>query len=93
LIGIAVSLGYAAGFGFPMMFACWPIPAIWTAWLGESEAPRYCINQNIFYYCAAAINIGSDVLIALIPIPQLWKLSFSVKKKLLLSAVFSVGFM
>jgi hypothetical protein len=67
--------------------------AVWTAWLGESEAPDYCINQNIFYYCAAAVNIGSDVLIALIPIPQLWKLRFSLRKKLLLSAVFSVGFM
>jgi hypothetical protein len=67
--------------------------AIWTVWLGESEAPAYCINQNTFYYCAAAVNIGSDVLIALIPIPQLWKLRFSVRKKLLLSAIFGVGFM
>ncbi|KAF2831752.1 hypothetical protein CC86DRAFT_431686, partial [Ophiobolus disseminans] len=53
----------------------------------------YCINQNIFYYWAAAVNIANDILIALIPIPELWKLNFSVRKKVLLSAVFGVGFM
>jgi hypothetical protein len=57
------------------------------------KAPVYCINQNLFYYFAAAANISSDVMIALIPIPQLWKLNLTLKKRLLLSAVFGVGFM
>lgn len=57
------------------------------------KAPVYCINQNLFYYFAAAANISSDVLIALIPIPPLWKLNMNLKERLLLSAVFGVGFM
>ncbi|KAJ8107711.1 hypothetical protein OPT61_g8678 [Boeremia exigua] len=89
--GIALSIGYAAGFGLAMTFACWPIPAIWTAWTME-EKPTYCIDQNLFYYCAAAANISSDLMIAIIPIPQLWKLKLTLKKKLLLSAIFGVGF-
>ena len=57
------------------------------------KAPVYCIDQNLFYYCAAAANISSDVMIALIPIPQLWKLNLTLKKRLLLWSVFGVGFM
>lgn len=56
------------------------------------KAPVYCINQNLFYYFAAAVNIGSDLMIALIPIPQLWKLNLTLKKRLLLSTIFGVGF-
>jgi len=56
------------------------------------EKPVYCIDQNLFYYFAAAANISSDIVIALIPIPQLWRLNLTIKKKLLLSAVFGVGF-
>lgn len=47
----------------------------------------------MFYYFAAAANISSDVMIVLIPIPQLWKLRLTLKKKLLLSSIFGVGFM
>jgi hypothetical protein len=57
------------------------------------KTPVYCINQNLFYYFAAAVNIGSDLLIALIPIPQLLRLNLNLNKKLFLSAVFGVGFM
>ena len=65
--------------------------AIWTGWSKE-HAPRYCINQNAFFLTASGVNIGIDVLIGLIPLPHLWRLKLSLKKKLMLIAIFSVGF-
>jgi len=67
-------------------------PALWTSWDREHPLPNYCIDLIVFYYCAAAINITIDVIVALIPIPELWRLTMSWKKKLMLCAIFSVGF-
>ncbi|UPX11213.1 uncharacterized protein EKO05_0001833 [Ascochyta rabiei] len=91
LVGIALAIGYSVGFGLTMTFSCWPISAIWTRWAME-KTPVYCINLKLFYYIAAAVNISSDLLIALIPIPQLWRLNLSLRRKLYLLAVFGVGF-
>lgn len=106
-IGIGLSVAYVIGFGLTMVFACWPIQgraivssqwtstdmciAIWTGWSKE-HAPRYCINQNAFFLTASGVNIGIDVFIGLIPLPHLWRLKLSLKKKLMLIAIFSVGF-
>lgn len=61
--------------------------------LGQGEDTCLLHHQNLFYYFAAAVNISSDLMIALTPIPQLWKLSLTLKKRVLLSAIFGVGFM
>lgn len=106
-IGIGLSVAYIAGFGSSMVFACWPISckttgrrraaktdqliAIWTAW-STVEDPKYCIDQNIFFYTGSGADISIDILIALIPFPHLWRLKLSMKKKLMLIAIFSVGF-
>jgi hypothetical protein len=54
--------------------------AIWTAWEME-KAPAYCTDQILFHYFAAGINIALDVMIALIPITQQWKLTLDLKKE------------
>lgn len=75
-----------------MTFACKPISAVWTSWDGTRKAD-YCINENTFYLVAAALNIGLDIGIVLIPIPELIRLNLSSRKKVLLSAIFGVGTM
>jgi hypothetical protein len=87
---ICVSVLYTIGFAFTMTFACRPISAVWTSWDG-TVTPDYCINQNTFYLVAAAFNIGLDIAIVLIPIPDLMKLKLSSRKKVFLSAIFGVG--
>ena len=73
-----------------MIFACNPVSAVWTSWDGETKY-NYCINQNLFYYVAAGVNIAIDIAIVAIPLPELWKLKMSTKKKLLLLSMFCVG--
>lgn len=106
-LGIGLTVTNLVGFGLTMVFACWPISGEWkvdynladtdirvairTGWSKE-VAPMYCIDQNIFFLTASGVNIGIDILIALIPMPYLWRLSLSVRKKLMLIAIFCVGF-
>ncbi|QDS69216.1 hypothetical protein FKW77_000750 [Venturia effusa] len=87
---IFASVFYTIGFASTMIFACWPISAAWTSWDGTTT-PNYCINQNTFYLVAAAVNIGLDFAIVLIPIPELIMLKLSVRKKVVLIAMFGVG--
>ena len=89
---IAITVAYTAAFDLTLIFACKPISAIWTSWAGEDRVD-YCIDQNRFYYCAAAANIALDVAILILPIPELLKLKLDLKKKLFLLSIFSVGSM
>lgn len=81
---------YIVVFMVTMIFACKPISAVWTSWTKEST-PEYCINQKAFYFAAAGCNIALDVLVVLVPIPELLKLKLSRRKKIFLVAIFSVG--
>ena len=68
------------------------ITAVWTSW--DMETPYdYCINQQVFWFVAAGYNIAVDIYIVLIPISELLKLNLSLKKKLMLVAIFSTGAM
>jgi len=91
-IFIGITIVYTMAFDLTLIFACKPISAVWTSWAGENHID-YCIDQNKFYYCAAAANIALDIAILIVPIPELLKLRLSAKRKLLLLSIFSVGSM
>jgi hypothetical protein len=64
----------------------------WTSW--DNETPYdYCINQPVFWFVAAGYNIAVDIYIVVVPIPELLKLNLSMRKKLMLVAIFSTGAM
>ncbi|KAH5398042.1 hypothetical protein HBI23_132680 [Parastagonospora nodorum] len=89
-IGVVLSILFPIAFGLPMTFACRPISAAWTSW--DAETPYdYCINQQVFWFVAAGYNIAVDIYIVIIPIPELLKLNLSMRKKLMLVAIFSTG--
>jgi hypothetical protein len=90
LMGITVC--HSLGFELALIFGCKPIRATWTGWLKE-EPVDYCMNQNAFIYAAAGTNIAIDLAIVAIPIPQLLKLKLSLRRKLFLLSIFSVGFL
>jgi hypothetical protein len=51
------------------------------------------MNQQVFWFVAAAYNIAVDIYIVIIPIPELLKLNLSTRKKLMLVAIFGTGAM
>ncbi|KAI5236360.1 hypothetical protein E4T43_08692 [Aureobasidium subglaciale] len=50
-----------------------------------------CINRPAFYIANAVCNSVSDLLILALPIPIVWNLALTRKKKITLSLVFAMG--
>jgi hypothetical protein len=51
----------------------------------------YCISTEKFYTANAALNVVSDILILLLPIPIVWGLNTDTRKKVILTGLFSMG--
>ena len=65
---------------------CLPIHYYW-----HRTGQGHCIEHNKFYIALAALNLMTDVLILVVPIPLVWRLNTSRTKKIGLSVVFSLG--
>lgn len=89
LIGLNIS--YAVGYDLVLLFQCAPINGAWLGWDGEYSAQ--CISINILGWSAAAINIALDLATIILPLPELFQLSMSWKKKLQILLMFTVGFL
>lgn len=58
----------------------------------DPDAPKgQCYDPTIYFMFTAALNLFSDVIILLIPIPTLLSLSVPLRQRLALVAIFSVG--
>ncbi|KAK1777589.1 hypothetical protein QBC45DRAFT_184035 [Copromyces sp. CBS 386.78] len=72
-------------------FTCWPINLWWEV-VRRERAPRgVCMDKNIITFANAGINILSDLVLAIVPIPLLWKLHIPKKQKLILTSLFGLG--
>ncbi|KAI5925427.1 hypothetical protein F4810DRAFT_78801 [Camillea tinctor] len=87
---VAANLVYALTYIFLLIFQCDPIPGAWRFWDGEFEAK--CISINVLSWSAAAINIVLDLAVIILPLPELFKLSLTTRKKIQIMAMFAVGF-
>jgi hypothetical protein len=86
---LAVSTAYGLAFTLTCIFNCTPISYIWQNWDGEHSGK--CINFHIFGWVHAGINIVLDVVIISVPIPELSRLSMSVRNKVQFVLMFSIG--
>ena len=71
-------------FGF--LFQCIPVKKFWTPML-----PGHCINQSLFITLASAFYMVTDFVIYIMPMPVIWHLQMTKRRKLELSIVFLVG--
>ena len=65
---------------------CYPVHSFW-----QPAAAIHCINRNEFYLAAAVLGLLTDVVLVTMPMPVLWNLKMTTKKKVQLSIVFFVG--
>jgi hypothetical protein len=68
------------------IFQCIPIQSIWNPTL-----PKKCINVNTFSITTSAVNTALDVVIIVIPLPELNTLNLQWKKKIGVFTVFLTG--
>ncbi|CZR50131.1 uncharacterized protein PAC_00003 [Phialocephala subalpina] len=73
-------------FFFVVVFQCVPVKSIW-----DTSIKGKCLNLNVVIYTGSAVSIVEDVVIILLPIPQLMALNFTGRKKWALGFMFSLG--
>ncbi|KAF2186516.1 hypothetical protein K469DRAFT_738399 [Zopfia rhizophila CBS 207.26] len=70
---------------FGSIFACVPVRAFWT------REPASCINQFAMWFTNAAINILTDFVIIVLPMPVIKNLKLAKRQKQALMCIFAVG--
>ena len=68
------------------MFQCIPIKKFWAPML-----PGRCINQSLFITLASVFYMTTDFAIYIMPMPVIWHLQMTRRRKLELSVVFLLG--
>ncbi|KAF2640929.1 hypothetical protein P280DRAFT_399564 [Massarina eburnea CBS 473.64] len=82
----AFVIAWGIGITVTLALACQPIEAFW-----DSDVKGKCLNLVNFTYFTNITNLITDIWIFLMPVPVIWHLQLQMKKKLLLSFIFSVG--
>lgn len=57
----------------------------------HADVPGTCGNIQIFYIWLSALNLFSDIVILLLPLPFLYNLQMPLKKRLGVISMFMVG--
>lgn len=65
-----------------------PVHAYWDL---EPQYPHTCLNKGAIVFSASTINIFTDVLTTLLPMPLIWKLQMPARQRLAVMAIFGLG--
>ncbi|EFQ32463.1 CFEM domain-containing protein [Colletotrichum graminicola M1.001] len=87
---LGLNIAYLIVFELTCVFQCRPVEGAWKGW--DGEFPAKCNNINAQGWAAAIANIALDLATLLLPLRELYSLSLSLKKKLMVMMMFCVGF-
>lgn len=82
-----VVITFLTDFGL-LSTACIPLTAYWDS----SVHATYCHSANA-YYAVLGIQLGTDFLTFLLPLPVIWSMRAPRDQKLMLCMLFSFGFL
>ncbi|KAK2035235.1 CFEM domain-containing protein [Colletotrichum zoysiae] len=74
------------------MTQCVPISYNWEGWKGDF-GPVKCLNLNLLSWSTSAIGIALDTTILIIPLPLVVKVKSTLRRKLYIISMFSLGIM
>lgn len=83
--GVIVS--YSIALMLALIFACTPMEKNWDITVQEGT----CINKGAIYIATAALNVFTDVVMLVLPIPMIAKLQLPKVQKAGLICMFGVG--
>ncbi|PWY74507.1 hypothetical protein BO94DRAFT_627361 [Aspergillus sclerotioniger CBS 115572] len=72
---------------FLFIFICVPVQKLWYPSL-----PGKCISQVGTWIANATSTIATDLVILLLPLPQVWRLQLRLSEKVALTVAFGLGF-
>jgi hypothetical protein len=79
----ALVVGWIVAALFSTAFHCTPIEKAWNPML-----PGHCINTFRWYLATAALSVAIDFYILLLPVPMIWALRTSMRRRIYLLAAF-----
>ncbi|CAN9134237.1 unnamed protein product [Alternaria alternata] len=80
-------VGYNIALVFPLIFACTPFRRNWDVTITEGS----CIDRTPLYMATAVLNMATDILLLILPIPMVVKLQMPRAQKAGLICIFGVG--
>ena len=81
-------VGYLSANLFTQIFGCSPRSKYWNP-----DIPGHCINYTKAGLAYGSMNIASDLLIFVLPLPIVWRLKLSRREKAGVSIIFMSGAM
>lgn len=85
-IGIVFMTLHGIAFILAVSFQCNPVESIW-----DPEVKGKCIDLTAVGFSGAIFSIVEDIVILILPIPEIIKLQMSTNKKWGLVLLFSIG--
>jgi len=86
---MAVVVGYSSTIIFALIFACNPIAKNWDITITKGT----CINRAAIYIATAVVNIATDVMLLILPIPMIFHLQMPTMQKVGVVFIFTLGSM
>ncbi|KAL4901979.1 hypothetical protein BDW74DRAFT_186999 [Aspergillus multicolor] len=77
---------WAISVALETLLLCRPLAFNW-----DTSIDGKCGQRNATYVVAGTLNLVTDLMVMVLPLPHLWKLKLNMAKKLALTSVFSMG--
>nr|AAD30436.1 integral membrane protein [Pyricularia grisea] len=77
---------HGVGYMVLVIVQCLPVAAVY-----DRSIEGKCMEFNPIVYSGAALSVFEDVVLVVIPIPELWSLRLNFKKKMGLMLMFAIG--
>ncbi|KAL4870790.1 hypothetical protein BDV12DRAFT_44033 [Aspergillus spectabilis] len=68
------------------LLVCIPIQGFW-----DRTIPHHCLSRGVVWYLNAALQIAGDLVLVVLPMPQLLRLRIPLRQKICLMFIFALG--
>ncbi|KAE8387950.1 hypothetical protein ETB97_007918 [Aspergillus alliaceus] len=75
-------------FLFVCIFQCSPIHAYWDF---QPTYPHRCLNDGAVVFAASVVNIFTDFLSTVLPMPLIWNLNLPARQRVAVISIFGLG--
>jgi len=69
------------------IFQCTPISGAWDFTVED----RRCIDYVTYLYASSAVNVATDIVLCVLPLPHLWKLHLPLRERVVLCVLLAGG--
>ncbi|KAH8650230.1 hypothetical protein BGZ60DRAFT_534338 [Tricladium varicosporioides] len=88
LVQLAIVATYGLWLLLSSVLSCVPVAAFW-----DQSVPGHCLPRSPIWFANAGLNIATDVLILVLPVPVIHTLFLPKRQKIGLYLIFTLGFL